>query len=222
MKRTVSLLLAAAVGVCGAGGLVGCGGDDGNAISIWAPTAAIAGYESLVPAFKEAYPQYAQYNFVFTARDEGDVRTALSSDASAGADIFFFQSGDIQSMMAAQYLEPLDVGDDRTLTEKIKARDAESAWAPVMKDGVAMAFPATADNGWFLWYDNTVFDEDDVASLDTMLEKLPAGKKILMNYGSAWYGSAFFFGVGCRSDYDAAGTAGSYSIDFDGEKGRAA
>lgn len=225
MKKMLSILLASAMALSAVGGLAACGGEKtDNTITIWCPTAAKPAYEALVDGFKATDAKYKDYTFNFVVKAEGDVRSALSTDPAAGADIFFFESGQIQQMIESKYLEPLDVGSDRTITNKIKARDGEGSYAPIInKDGVAMAYPATADNGWFLWYRTDVYSAEDVKSLDTMIEKAQAAdKKIMMNYGSAWYGSSFFFGLGCKSDYDSEGKEGTYEIDFDGKLGKAA
>jgi arabinogalactan oligomer/maltooligosaccharide transport system substrate-binding protein len=55
----------------------------------------------------------------------------------------------------------------------------------------------TADNGYFMFYDASVFSEEDVQSLDTMIEKAQeAGKKIAMDVSNGWYLYAFFQGAG--------------------------
>lgn len=67
--------------------------------------------------------------------------------------------------------------------------------APV--DGTLYAYPMTADNGYFMFYDSSVFTEDDVQSLDAMIEAAKkANKKIAMNVSDAWYVYSFFQGAG--------------------------
>ena len=58
------------------------------------------------------------------------------------------------------------------------ANSADSVEAATFNDTL-YAFPMTADNGYFLYYDSTVLSEEDVASWDTMLAKADeAGKKV--------------------------------------------
>ena len=59
------------------------------------------------------------------------------------------------------------------------------------------AYPMTADNGYFLYYDSSVFSEDDVQSLDQMIEVAGASnKQIAMIVQDAWYNYSFFKGAG--------------------------
>lgn len=73
----------------------------------------------------------------------------------------------------------------------------------------------TADNGYFLYYDKNYFTEEDVKSLDRILEVAgAAGKKFSMEFSSGWYSYAFFgntgleFGInddGCECIFRTAG-----------------
>ena len=58
-------------------------------------------------------------------------------------------------------------------------------------------YPLTADNGYFMFYDKSFFTEDDVKSLDTMMEKAAAaGKKVSMDVANGWYLYSFYAGAG--------------------------
>ena len=64
-------------------------------------------------------------------------------------------------------------------------------------DGKLYAYPLTADNGYFMFYDKSFFTEDDVKSLDTMMEKAAAaGKKVSMDVANGWYLYSFYAGAG--------------------------
>jgi arabinogalactan oligomer/maltooligosaccharide transport system substrate-binding protein len=69
-----------------------------------------------------------------------------------------------------------------------------------------MAYPMTADNGYFMFYDKSYFTEDDVKSLDRMMEvAAAAGKQITMDF-AAWYIFSFFQGAGFEVTMNADGT----------------
>lgn len=199
MKKMLSVLLASAMAISAVGSLAACGNDNDKTLVVWAPQAAIAGYESLISEWKAANPDYADFNVTFTAVDEGETETKLNTDASNGADVYFFEAGQIAGLQEKNLLQNL--GAD--ITAEIKARDAESWYNPIMNGANAMAFPTTADNGYFLWYDSTVFTEDDVKSLDTMVTKAKAqNKNIMFDYANGWYIPSFWFGgAGCTMDY---------------------
>ena len=55
----------------------------------------------------------------------------------------------------------------------------------------------TADNGYFLYYDKSYFTEDDVKTMDRILEVAEAaGKEFSMELTSGWYLYSFFGGTG--------------------------
>lgn len=67
-------------------------------------------------------------------------------------------------------------------------------------DGKLYAYPMTADNGYFLYYDKSVLSEDDVKSMDTLLAKADAsGKKFMMSLNDAWYVYSFYAGAGLKA-----------------------
>ncbi len=59
------------------------------------------------------------------------------------------------------------------------------------------AYPLTADNGYFLYYNSQYFSKEDVQSWDKMLE-IAAGhnKKISMDWSSGWYVYSLFGNTG--------------------------
>lgn len=94
------------------------------------------------------------------------------------------------------------------------ANSADSVEAATFNDTL-YAFPMTADNGYFLYYDSTVLSEEDVASWDTMLAKADeAGKKVAMTLASGWYNASFFYSAGFTTGLN---DDGSTSMDWNGE-----
>ena len=83
-------------------------------------------------------------------------------------------------------------------------------------DGKLYAYPSTADNGYFLYYDKSVLSEEDVKSLDKMLEVAnAAGKKIFMDVSNGWYIASFFLGAGGKLGI----VDGKQTCDFNNENG---
>jgi arabinogalactan oligomer / maltooligosaccharide transport system substrate-binding protein len=78
------------------------------------------------------------------------------------------------------------------------------------------AYPMTADNGYFMYYDASVFTEDDVKSLDKMLEVANSkNKKVFMDVSNGWYIASFFLGAGGTLDL----VDGVQVTDFNNETG---
>ena len=63
-----------------------------------------------------------------------------------------------------------------------------------------------------MYYDKSVFSEEDIKNLDTMLEK----GTVSLPFTNSWYLPAFYIGNGCTLFGD--GTDESKGVDFSGEK----
>ena len=95
------------------------------------------------------------------------------------------------SLVAAGALEPVDNADE------IKKADLEEAVSACTVNDTLYAYPLTADNGYFMYYDKSVFSDADVASLDQMLSvAAAANKKVTMDWSSGWYLYSFFGNTG--------------------------
>ena len=81
--------------------------------------------------------------------------------------------------------------------DDVKSRNTPASVDAATVDGKIYAYPLTADNGYFMFYDKSFFTEDDVKSLDTMMEKAAdAGKKVSMDVANGWYLYSFYAGAG--------------------------
>ena len=64
-------------------------------------------------------------------------------------------------------------------------------------DGQLYAYPATASNGYFMFYNKAYFTESDVQRLDDMLARAAAaGKYVSFPMSDGWYFYSFFKGAG--------------------------
>ncbi len=225
-KKILSLMLAAMSALTVMGGLTACNGNNGKTLVVWAPEAGIPAYQKRVEEWKADHEEYKDWEVKFSSEAEGEVETKLSVDPAAGADILFFESGQIATMQKKRYFQTLT----KEYTDKIKERDTATSYEPVMDDsGYAFAFPTTSDNGYFLYYDKTFFtNPKDVESLDTMLEKINTynadqtdvkkKKSFVFEYDNGYYEVTWFMGAGCEMDWvDEDQT--KYYTDVAGEKG---
>lgn len=89
-------------------------------------------------------------------------------------------------------------------------------------NGDIYAFPYTGDNTYYLQYDKSVFTEDDVKSIETLLAKAAEGEyQVAYNLKEAFWGGAamFTFGADYNIVYDADGNVVRTEADFNSEKG---
>ena len=63
--------------------------------------------------------------------------------------------------------------------------------------GTLYAYPLTADNGYFLYYNKRYLTDEDVKTLDKILEAAAdSQRKMAMDWSSAWYVYSFFGNTG--------------------------
>ena len=97
-----------------------------------------------------------------------------------------------------------------TYREEIESTNSQIVLDSLAMDGELYGVPFTT-NTWFMYYDKSVFTEEDVKNLDTMLEK----GVVSFPFTNSWYLPAFYVGNGCT--YFGDGTDESAGVDFGGE-----
>ena len=95
--------------------------------------------------------------------------------------------------------------------EEIESTNSEELLDSLKADGELYGVPFTT-NTWYMFYDKSVFSEEDVKNLDTMLQK----GTVSFPFTNSWYLPAFYLGNGCTLFGD--GTDESKGVDFAGEK----
>ena len=217
MRRRAVALLMAALMTAGLAvtGLTGCGDESGGRESVrlmvWSPQGdqskdAGEWLQTCCNAFAEEHSEY-DITFVYGVADEASSAGQVSQDAEASADVFLYANDNLTTMTDANAL----VKFGGIYREEIEKTNSETSLASVMKDGEVYGVPF-AINTWFMFYDKSVFTEDDVKNLDTMLEK----GVVAFPFTNSWYLPAFYFGNGCTLFGD--GTDASKGADFGGEK----
>lgn len=128
-------------------------------------------------------------------QSESSAKDTVLSDPEAAADVFAFADDQLNELVAAGALQEVLLNPD-----DVKSRNlAGSVNAATMNDKL-YAYPMTADNGYFLYYDKSVLSEEDVQSMDTLLAKADAsGKKFMMSLNDGWYIYSFYAGAGLKA-----------------------
>lgn len=146
--------------------------------------------EEMLDAFKKQNNEI-KFNITVAIESEASCKDTLLGDVKNGADVFAFPDDQLMAMIAAGVLEPLVDGD------KIKEANLEGSVEAASYDGKIYAYPMTADNGYFMYYNKKYFTDEDVNTLDQMLGvAAKADKKVMMDWTSGWYIYSFFGGAG--------------------------
>lgn len=153
----------------------------------------------LVEEFKAQYSD-VDFNITIGSCSEADTKDRVLEDVEAAADVFVFADDQVQELVNAGALQAIE----RTFTYDAHETNTASTVEAASVDGKLYAYPLTASNGYFLFYDSSVFSEEDVQSWDGMLAKAAeAGVKVGMDVGNAWYLYGFFAGAGCELSMNA-------------------
>lgn len=163
--------------------------------------------KTMCDKFNEEHKEW-DITFKYGVCSEGDAGTTIPQDPQAAGDVYMFANDQLGALIDAKAIAKL--GGDTAKT--IKSTNSEAIVSTVTKDGNIYGVPFTT-NTWFMYYDKTAFNDEDIKSLDKMLAK----SKVAFPLSNAWYNASFFVANGGTLFGD--GTDGKKGIDFGGEKG---
>ena len=147
---------------------------------------------TVIANFQAANPDKT-YKIEVGVQTEGDCSKVVLTDPTAAADVFTFADDQFNSLYNAGALQQVVIDPEAV----IAANTPGSVTAATGADGNLYAYPATADNGYFMFYNKEYFTEEDVQTLDGMMAKAAeAGKKVGFPMSNAWYFYSFFKGAG--------------------------
>ena len=167
-------------------------GNDGTVtLRVWAEEANFDNLTKMIESFKEEYSGQADFDIVLEQNADANTKDNVLGDIYNAADIFSFADDQVSGLVAAGALAPVADAD------RIRAANVEDAVEAASVNDVLYAYPMTADNGYFLYYDKRYISDEDVKTLDGLLEAAAAqGKTVAMDWSSGWYLYAFFGGTG--------------------------
>ena len=212
-RRDFLRLAAATAGAAAVGGTMsGCsdGASENVRLMVWSPSqdqAKDSGewLQTCCNRFAELHPEW-NITFVYGVADEAGAAGTVSQDAEASADVFMFTNDVLNNLIDAGAIAKFG----GIYADEIKATNSEALLASLTVDDYIYGVPFTT-NTWFMYYDKSVFTEEDVKSLDAMLAK----GVVSFPFTNSWYLPAFYFGNGCTLFGD--GTQEELGADFGGD-----
>ena len=213
-RRDFLRLSAAAAGAAAAGGVLsGCSGSGSGEnvrLMVWSPSqdqAKDSGewLQTCCNRFAELHPEW-NITFVYGVADEAGAAGTVSQDAEASADVFMFANDTLTTLTDAGALAKFG----GIYADEIASTNSQGLVDSLTMDGYIYGVPFTT-NTWFMYYDKSVFSEDDIKNLDTMLAK----GVVSFPFTNSWYLPAFYFGNGCTLFGD--GTQEELGADFGGD-----
>lgn len=161
-------------------------------LTVWGEEDNFTMLEGMIESFKKAYPS-EQFEITLAVQSDAGLRDVLLGDVLSGPDVFHFPDDQLNSLIAGGVLDAVPNASE------VKAANTAASVEAASLNGTLYAYPMTADNGYFLYYDKNYFTEDDVKTLDGVLAAAEkAGKQFSMELNSGWYMYAFFGNTGMQ------------------------
>ena len=162
--------------------------------------------------FNEAHPEW-NITFKYEVCGEGDAGTNVTKDPTVAGDIYFFANDQLGTLLQANAIARLG---GATL-DQVKADNTPEIVNSVTSGEGVYGVPFTV-NTWFMYYNKSIFTEEDVKSLDKMLEVAKEKNvKVSFQLSTGWYFGSFYAANG--GTYFGDGTDASKGIQFGGENG---
>ena len=234
MKKFLALFLALCMCLCV---FAGCkktqddsgDGDKGGAeenslagtyeIKVWVAENAVELTEKQIKAYNDNNEDGIVIKATIEAVGEGDAATSMTTDIEAGADLYCFAQDQAARLIQSGALAKLGVA----AAEKVAEENASSVVSAAKSGDDLYAYPLTADNGYFMYYDKSVVKEESIGSLEAIIADCEAAGKYFSFEieGSAWYTASFFFATGCESTWttDNDGAVTSVNDTFNSANG---
>ena len=213
-RKNITKLSALLLGACMVVSFTGCGGNeakkDGSKdvvkISLWTDEKTAPILKEELENFKELHKEEASFEFTVSVEGIGNCKDTVLSNPKGAADLFSFADDQLEDMYQSGVLLEVTEHTDEVL-DAIGGADSGIAQT-VLRDGKLYAYPETASNGYFLYYNKKYFSEEDVKTLDRILEVCKDNnRKFSMDFSDGWYIYSFFKGAGLDIYSNETGTA---------------
>ena len=181
--------------------------------------------KEMCKAYAAANPD-KEYKFLFGVQGEGDAADKVLNDVTSGPDVFSFASDQINKLIAGGALARLGGTYETFVKENNSATSVDAATVTIGGENQLFAYPCTEDNTLFLYYDKSVIADDQVDTLDELLDAAhKAGRKVHFKLNDdGWYLSSFFFAypeLGYQVSYNDSMVETGVSINYNNAQGLA-
>ena len=213
LKRFLTGIMALTLGV----GLTACAGSKSSAgvekvrLMVWSPSedqSKDSGewLQTMCKNFANEHPEW-DITFVYGVADEATAADQVSQDPEASADVFMYANDRISNLIDAKAIAKFG----GKYKETIESTNSKELLDSLTVNNELYGVPFTT-NTWYMFYDKSIFSDDDIKNLDTMLKKGTVSFPLV----NSWYLPSFYLGNGCTlfgNENDE-----SKGVDFAGEK----
>ena len=222
------LVLCLALGSCGGGEEEEENGGEQKTkvtLTVWGAEEDQEMLKAMCAEYAKANPD-KEYKFLFGVQSESDAADKVLNDVTSGPDVFSFASDQINKLYAGGALARVGGAIEENVKNINTESSIDAATITINGEDQLYAYPCTEDNTLFLYYDKSVIGEDDIDSLDDLLDAAhAAGRTVHFKLNDdGWYLSSFFFAVdelGYKVTYDDKMVETAVNINYNNEKGLA-
>lgn len=200
MKRKMHrVTISSILGIIMATSIMGCGKPKKDIptvqLSLWTDERNEASLREELAQFQEMYKEDVVFDFNISLEGEDTCKATVLANPLAAADIFIFADDQMEELYRGGVLLEVTQNVDEVLNA-VGGKDSSAAKAALREDKL-YAYPVTSGNGYYLYYNKKYIKDEDVTSLDRILEVCEKkNKKFTMDYSSGWYMYSFFKGAG--------------------------
>ena len=181
------------------------------ALTVWAPSEDQSDetgnwLKTMCEKFNAAHPEW-NITFTYGVCAEGDAKSTVTQDVEAAADVYMYANDNITDLIKNNAVAQLG----GSTLEYIQNNISKALVDSVTVDGGVYGIPFTT-NTWFMYYNKSKLTDDQIKSLESMLEV----GKVAFPLTNSWYIASFYAANGCTLFGDGMDEAAG--IDFGGDK----
>ena len=133
-------------------------------LKVWGSQVEQDNLVELCEAFAAEHPEN-NWTFEYGVVGAADAQARYLEDPAAAADVFVYPDDQMISLVEADALYEVTRNADAIVAANTPGSIDASSY-----NGTLYGYPMTADNGYYLYYDKSVLTEEDVKTLDGILE----------------------------------------------------
>lgn len=187
-------------------------------LTVWCPENQVStgSMAEMQESFQKLHPEW-KITWKTSIVGEDVCKDEILKDVEAAADVFMFSNDQLTDLVDTGAIAQLG-GSTETM---VKETMAENVVDTVTIGDALYAIPFT-HNTFFMYYDKTLLDENDIKSLEGIMAKETAEDVYNFYFESAggWKLGAFYYGAGC-SVFGPDGSDLSAGVDWNNETGLA-
>ena len=176
---------------------VAMGDEDNVKLKVWGPQDSVALLTKQCQAFADNFKKLGRkIDIEVVPQGESNASSQVMTDPDAAADVFGFASDQGLALFKDEYLLKVRLNFVQPIKDTNITEAVDTATFQTANDDqpYLYAYPETGDNGYALFYDKRVLSEEDVKTLEGIMQVCEEQKKnFTMEMGDGYYGCVIPF-----------------------------